>query len=165
MLTIRTYKPSDSEAVRQLFAQGMLDFSLGTNMEDAVKKYIDRSLSDDLADIPANYLNRPKNNFWIADLSGQVKGIVGIQKHSAEEAELRRMSVAGDARRQGVAWKLLEAVEDFCREQGYSQIFLTTSSLLTPAIAMYQKYGFQLTGSEQYGLMLIYRYKKMLNGA
>jgi len=40
--------------------------------------------------------------------------MVDIQKRSNEEAELRRMSVAGDARRQGIGWKLLETVEEFC---------------------------------------------------
>ena len=162
MLTIRTFKASDAEAVRHLFAQGMLDFAQDTDLEGAVRSYIDRSLSDDLADIPSNYQNHPKSNFWVADLAGQVKGMVGIQKHSAEEAELRRMSVAGDARRLGIGWKLLETVEDFCREQGYSQIFLTTVSQLVPAITMYQKYGFDLTGLEKYGVMSVHRYVKKL---
>ncbi|MDA1218442.1 MAG: GNAT family N-acetyltransferase [Chloroflexi bacterium] len=162
MLTIRTFKLTDAEDVRQLFTQGMLDFAQGTDLENRVRSYIDRSLSDDLADIPSNYQNHPSNNFWVADLSGEVKGMVGIQKHNDDEAELRRMSVAGDARRQGIGWKLLETVEDFCHEQGYSQIFLTTSSPLVAAIAMYQRYGFQLTGMEQYGQMSIHRYLKKL---
>ena len=98
----------------------------------------------------------------MADLSGQTKGMVGIQKRSDEEAELRRMSVAGDARRQGIGWKLLETVEEFCQEQGYSQIFLTTVSQLVPAITMYQKYGFEVTGLEIYGIMSVHSYLKKL---
>ena len=162
MLTIRTFHPADAAAVRQLFARGQLDFAQGTDLEGAVRTYIDRSLSEDLADIPSNYQNQSSNNFWVADLAGQVKGMVGIQQRSEAEAELRRMSVARDARRQGIGWKLLVTVEDFCREHGYSQIFLTTVSQLVPAISMYQKYGFQLTGLERYGAMSVQRYVKHL---
>ncbi|HEU0020073.1 MAG TPA: GNAT family N-acetyltransferase [Dehalococcoidia bacterium] len=162
MLTIRTFQPTDAEAVRQLFARGQLDFALGTDLEAPVRAYIDRSLSEDLADIPANYQNHSGNNFWVADLAGQVRGMVGIQKRSEAEAELRRMSVARDSRRQGIGWKLLETVEEFCREHGYSQIFLTTVSQLVPAISMYQKYGFQLSELERYGVMSVHRYIKYL---
>ena len=162
MLNIRTFIPSDAMAVHHLFAQGQLDFAQGTNLEEPVRAYINRSLSDDLSDIPSHYQNHPENNFWVADLSGQIKGMVGIQKRSDEEAELRRMSVAGDARRQGIGGKLLETVEEFCQEQGYSQIFLTTVSQLVPAITMYQKYGFELTGLGKYGVMSVHRYLKKL---
>jgi GNAT superfamily N-acetyltransferase len=139
-----------------------LDFAQGTDLEEAVRRYIDHSLSDDLSDIPFNYRNRSGDNFWVAEQAGQVRGMVGIQKRSEAEAELRRMSVARDARRQGIGGKLLETVEDFCREQGYSQIFLTTVSQLVPAISMYRKYGFQLTGLEAYGVMSVHRYIKHL---
>jgi ribosomal protein S18 acetylase RimI-like enzyme len=162
MVTIRPFTPADSDAVRQLFARGQLDFAQGTPLESAVRTYIERSLSDDLSDIPSNYQNRSGDNFWVADLDGLVSGMVGIQKRSEAEAELRRMSVARDARRQGIGWKLLETVEEFCREQGYSQIFLSTVSQLVPAITMYRKYGFQLTGLEQYGVMSVHCYIKRL---
>lgn len=162
MVTIRTFHPTDAGAVRRLFAEGQLDFARGTQLEEAVNRYIDRSLSEDLSDIPSNYQARSGSNFWVADQAGLVRGMVGIQKRSEAEAELRRMSVAREARRQGIGGKLLETVEEFCREQGYSQIFLTTVSQLAPAISMYRKYGFQLTGLEAYGPMSVQRYVKHL---
>ena len=162
MLNIREFIPSDVMAVHHLFTQGQLDFAQGTDLEEPVRAYINRSLSDDLSDISLHYQNHNKNNFWVADLSGQIKGMVGIQKRNNEEAALRRMRVAADARRQGIGWKLLETVEDFCQKQGYSQIFLTTVSQLVPAITMYQKYGFELTGFEKYGVMSVHRYLKKL---
>ena len=162
MLTIRTFLPADAEAVRQLFARGQMDFAQGTKHEAEVQRYVDHSLLEDLADIPANYLNQSRNSFWVAEIGGQVKGMVGIQQRSTEEAELRRMSVAGDARRQGVGWKLLDTVETFCLDQNYSQIYLATVTHLQPAISMYQKNGYQLTREDQYGQISVQHYLKFL---
>ena len=148
-LKIHTFQPSDTEAVHHLFARGMMDFAAG--FEEDIRAYVRHSLADDLADIPSHYLKEPGGHFWVAELDGQVVGMVGIQRRSDAEAELRRMSVASEARRQGIGWKLLEATETFCREQGYQRIRLTTVDLLQPAIAMYQKFGFQLVGEERYG--------------
>ncbi len=162
MLTIRTFRPADAEIVRQLFARGQIDFAQGTKQEAEVQRYIDHSLLDDLADIPASYLNHPRNSFWVAEIDGQVQGMVGIQQRSTEEAELRRMSVAGDARRQGIGGKLLDTVETFCRDQNYSQIYLATVTHLQPAISMYQKNGYQLTREEQHGQLSVQHYLKLL---
>ncbi len=149
MLNIRTFRPADAGAVRLLFAQSLMDFA--GNSTHAVESYLESSLADDLADISFHYLRLPGDHFWVAEVEGQIKGMVGIQRQDEREAELRRMSVAGDARRQGIGWALLETTESFCREQGYRQIRLTTVTLLQPAIALYLRFGYQLTGEDQYG--------------
>ncbi len=149
MLNIRTFLPADAGAVRLLFAQSLMDFA--GNATQAVESYVERSLADDLADISLNYLQSPGDHFWVAEVEGQIKGMVGIQRRDDTEAELRRMSVASDARRQGIGRALLETTDSFCREQGYQQIRLTTVTLLQPAIAMYIRFGYRLTGEDQYG--------------
>lgn len=159
---IRTVQPSDAEAVRHLFARGMMDFATG--FEEDMRAYVQHSLADDLADIPFHYLTPPGSHFWVAELDGQVVGIVGIQRRSDAEAELRRMSVATQHRRQGVGWMLLETAEAFCRKQGYQRIRLTTVDLLQPAIALYQKFGFQLVGQEPYGKITGAHFVKRLTG-
>ncbi len=162
MLQIRIFHPTDSDAVRRLFAGGQMDFAKGTELEEEIRSYIRRSLSGDLSDIPGHYQNAPRNNFWVAEADGEIKGMVGIQYRSDEEAELRRMSVASDTRRQGIGRRLLETVETFCREQCYQRIQLTTATQLQPAIAMYQRYGFHLVGAGQSGKILTQRYVKDL---
>ena len=161
MVTFRTFRTRDSQAVRDLFARGLADFSAG--YETQVEKYIQQSLDDDLADIDLHYLASPDNHFWVADLGGAVKGMVGVQWRSDEEAELRRMSVASDARRQGIGQGLLETVEEFCREKGHQRIALTTVTLLVAAIPMYERFGFRLAGEEPYGLISAQHYVKDLS--
>ena len=163
MLQIRTFQPADAETVRRLFANGQLDFARDTNLEEEVRRYIQRSLLDDLADIPHHYQSQSGSDFWVAEVDGEIKGIVGVQRRSHEEAELRRMSVASGSRRQGIGRRLLETVEDFCRQEGYQRIHLTTVSQLQPAIAMYQRCGYQLTGQEAYGNIMGQHFVKYLD--
>jgi GNAT superfamily N-acetyltransferase len=160
MIKIRSFETQDADSVRSLFSQGLMDFAQGSERE--VGGYVQESLSDDLADINASYMDDPANHFWVADEDGVVKGMVGVQWRSDEEAELRRMSVASTARRQGVGLMLLETVEGFCRDRGHRRIILTTVTLLEPAIAMYQRFGFQLTGEESYGRISAQHFAKEL---
>lgn len=160
MVKIRTFRPSDSESARNLFSQGQMDFAAG--LEEPVQRYIDLSLSADLADIPRHYLTESGSHFWVAEVRGAVQGMVGVQRRSEEEGELRRMSVAAGARRQGIGWKLLEAVEAFCREQGYHRIALSTVNYLQPAMAMYLKFGFRLVDQKPYDVFTEYFFVKEL---
>ncbi len=162
MLEIRSFQANDAGPVRALFATGLTEFAAG--YEAAVKNYVQQSLDDDLADILAHYFSHPASHFWVAEFDGQVKGMVGIQYRSDEEAELRRMSVASDTRRQGIGVRLLETSEGFCRRQGYSRIRLTTVTLLQPAIALYQKSGYRLVGEDQYGSISGQHFVKELSG-
>ena len=163
MLNIRSFRPADAGAVRRLFAQSLMDFA--GNSTQAVESYVESSLADDLADISFHYLRSPGDHFWVVEIEGQIKGMVGIQRRDEREAELRRMSVASDARRQGIGRALLETTESFCREQGYQQIRLTTVTLLQPAVAMYTKSGYQLIGEDEYGEITGQHFVKRLDGS
>ena len=160
MVTYRTYKPEDYEAVRDLFRNGLMDFA-GEN-EGEFSRYVQQSLDDDLQDIAGQYLDSQNNHFWVAEAEGRIVGMVGVQRRGEEEAELRRMSVAADFRRQGIGVGLLETAQEFCRERGYKRLRLTTVSQMTAAIAMYRKFGFRLVGEESYGRLLGQHFLKEL---
>lgn len=149
MLEIRTYQDEDKGEVKRMFARG-LEVHIRA-MPRFLPGFIERALREDLDDIPGCYLAEEGCHFWVADLDGTVKGMAGIQRHSDEEAELRRVSVEGDTRRLGIGSKLMETAENFCREQGYRRIRLTTVTRSAAAVSMYRKYGYELTGAEQLG--------------
>ncbi len=152
-LVIRSFHPADAGAVRTIFARGQLDFAEGTPLENAAREYVQHSLTADLSDIPAHYMRPPGSHFWVAERSGEIVGTVGVQRVNAEEAELRRMSVASAFRRQGIGRRLLETVEEFCRRNGYSRIALSTVLHLEPAVRMYTASGYQPTRQAPYGPM------------
>lgn len=149
-INIRTFVPGDLAQVQELFVSGLMGFAEGVEIE--VRSYVDNSLKADLADIPGQYLSHPRGNFWVVESGRALLGIVGIQPtEREEEAELRRMSVASSARRQGIGRRLLETTEDFCREKGYLRICLSTVDILQPALAMYRRFGYTRVKEEPYG--------------
>ena len=152
-VTIRSFRPGDAPAVRAIFTHGQLDFAEGTPLEVEARAYVQRSLAADLSDIPAHYMRLPGSHFWVAEHRGEIVGTVGVQRVNAEEAELRRMSVASASRRQGIGRQLLQTVEDFCRGNGYSRVALSTVIHLEPAVHMYTACGYHPVRQEPYGSM------------
>ena len=160
MVSIRQFRPEDAPEVIRLFTEGQRQFSAGFEME--IEAYIEESLRGDLQNIPLHYLSEPGGNFWVAEVSGQVVGCAGVQRQSAEVAELRRMSVDIRWRRQGIARRLLEEVEGFALRYGYQRLCLSTITPLKPAISMYERAGYELTGKSQYGAITVLHYVKQL---
>ena len=52
------------------------------------------------------------------------------------------MSVSGDARGLGLGRKLIEAVFERAKKDGFSRVYLTTSNGQATAIKLYRKMGF-----------------------
>jgi GNAT superfamily N-acetyltransferase len=119
---------------------------------------------DTTADIPLWYAG-----FWVAEQGGTVVGMVGVRtdflpgvappRHDWHErddiAELRRLRVAPEARRQGIGAALTNAVIDWCRANGRTTLYLHTTSPQAPARALYEALGFEnighvLTGEWEY---------------
>ena len=57
-------------------------------------------------------------------------------------AELSRLRVADDMRRQGIGTRLTRTAIDWCRVQGFRTLVLNTTTPQKPAIALYKKLGF-----------------------
>jgi putative acetyltransferase len=62
--------------------------------------------------------------------------------------ELRRMYVAPEARRRGVARQMLVFAEDECRRRGLQSLTLSTSELQGEALALYRAAGYRLQKEE-----------------
>jgi ribosomal protein S18 acetylase RimI-like enzyme len=88
---------------------------------------------------------------WLARAEEQVAGCVGLrrlpgrQEREPEDvkcAEIKRMYVRERYRGQGIAARLLEAVENFARQTGYAWIYLDTASNMAAAARLYERNGF-----------------------
>ena len=146
MLTVRQFRAEDADAVRDLFAHAQDDvadsYSHTAADREGFHEYIDGALNHDLAHVERSYLQRPGNNFWIAEMDGQVVGCIGAYRRDDEEAEIRRLAVDRSARRRGVASKLLDQAEEFCRDAGYARAIVWTANHMTAAIAFLQRRGY-----------------------
>eukprot|EP00667_Euglena_gracilis_P021728 EG_transcript_23904 len=114
-----------------------------------LRRYVRKSLTEDLADIPAFYSAAgagPGSMFWVAcaeadGMEPVVVGHVALERKTAEVAELRRMSVRADYQGCGVAKQLCQTLLDHAKRSGFETVILTTSNGQRPAIALYRRSG------------------------
>ncbi len=71
-------------------------------------------------------------------------GCGAIKKFDEKTAEVKRMFVKPDYRGQGVAAKILSALETWAIELGYQYCILETGQKQPEAIALYKRSGYQL---------------------
>ena len=87
-------------------------------------------------------------DFRVCEQDGHLLGMFGIERHDPITAELRRMYVAPDMRRRGIARAMLIHAEIACRDAGYRHLVLSTSELQPAAIALYEAMSFRLVREE-----------------
>ena len=146
-MRIRRYRPSDQGAVIALFRESMWELA-PPQLGGAFQSYIERAIADELGRIEEYYFRDPRQHFWVAE-EGRVLGMAGIEKHTDDAAELRRMAVERSRRRKGIARQLLATAEAFCREQGYRRIVLSTSELQAAAERLYESSGYARVREEK----------------
>ena len=87
----------------------------------------------------------PDGYFLLARLDGRPAGCAGICRCEGERtAELRRMYVAPEARRLGVARALMNALEEKARVLGYAMLRLETGPEQPEAVRLYETGGFSV---------------------
>ena len=143
---IRPYREADQPAVIGLFRQFMAELA-PPQAKQSFDAYVALAVREELSRIADYYLAKPGQGFWVAELGGVV-GMVGIERRSSREAELRRMAVETSHRRRGIGRELLRVAEDFCAESGYEAIVLSTSELQVAAMRLYEAGGYRLAGTE-----------------
>ncbi|MES2812447.1 MAG: GNAT family N-acetyltransferase [Bacteroidota bacterium] len=71
-------------------------------------------------------------------------GCGGFKEFDPNTAEIKRMFVHPDQRGKGIASIILNELESWAKEFGFTSYILETSPKLTSAIALYKKTGYQL---------------------
>ena len=85
----------------------------------------------------------PGQSIWIVEDGERIVGSLAIVKFSEIEAQLRWLLLVPEIRSQGIGRKLVEEALDFCRDAGYSSVFLWTVNTLPIAAKLYQSMGFR----------------------
>lgn len=92
----------------------------------------------------------PSGAFLVARLDETPAGCGGVRRYIEGVAELKRMYVAPEARRRGVARALLRALEDAARRLGYERLRLETGLRQPEAMALYEAAGYEVIDSYGY---------------
>jgi putative acetyltransferase len=130
---IRRATRADEAAVREIVFGILGEYSLTPD-----PGHVDR----DLYDLDAHFFAGGGMFDVAEDADGRLVACCGTHMKSAEAAELRKMYVRREARRQGLGQRLLERALAFARAAGCARMELETASVLKEAMAMYEKAGF-----------------------
>ncbi len=108
--------------------------------QDQVQRYGGR----DEAHVEAVEFDPPDGGFLLAYADGVPVGCVGWRSldEGEEIAELKRLYTVPEVRRQGLAARLVAAIEENAREHGRKRIVLETGRKQPEAIALYTKLGY-----------------------
>ncbi len=99
---------------------------------------------------PIEKLITPDYYFIAARKEGELLGIASFRRMPADKenppyVEIKRLYVPGKFRGLGLATRLMDALEDKAREEGYSEACLETGISQDEALGLYEKRGYQKT--------------------
>lgn len=136
-IKIAIFNTADQVAVKVLVLDGLAEH-FGE---------LDPSLNPDLDDIAASYAGAV---YLVARRGNQVVGCGALIPLDGETGEIVRMSVAADARRQGIGTMVLEALTAAAREFGLKRLVLETTVDWHDLRRFYERYGFTFTHEQDH---------------
>ena len=132
-ILIRNYRPTDATAVRALFAT---DRVAGGAAPPAVP--------DDLQQSDEACVDAQGCRFWVAEERGELVGLVGLLRESAQVGRLRRLRIAPRFRETTLPVQLLRSALQYGREQGLLKIVFVTDVQEQEAVAIFGPCGYRL---------------------
>lgn len=91
---------------------------------------------------PDNPPTPPGGTYLIAYKGGTPVACGALRPIDEATVEVRRMFVLKSVRRSGLGRRMLAALEDEARRMGYKVMRLETGDRQTPAMALYESYGY-----------------------
>lgn len=131
-VSIEPFQSQDQQAVRSLVLAGLAEHW----------GQVDPALNPDLNDMAASYKDA---TFLVARLDARIVGCGALVPRSDQTAEIVRMSVASEFRRQGIGREILTRLCQEAGKSGYRRIVLETTSTWDDVIRFYERFGFRVT--------------------
>jgi GNAT superfamily N-acetyltransferase len=92
---------------------------------------------------PADVYRAPLGDFLLLLRDGETIGGGAFMSHDDETVELKRIWTRADLRRQGLARRIVEALEASAAQLGYTRAYLTTGFRQPEATALYLSLGYR----------------------
>lgn len=120
------------------------DFGRLVNQLDAYLRILDGDEHEFYAQF--NKTNLLKNAL-ICYENEEAVGIGAYKEYDANTVEMKRMYTLPEHRGKGIAKAILTELENWAKEEGYTQAILETGYLQKDAIGLYQKLGYTITAN------------------
>jgi putative acetyltransferase len=95
---------------------------------------------------PREAVIEPGGEIFLALDGTEVVGTAAVLAHDDESAEIAKMAVAPSHQGCGISNLLMEACLAHANRMGVKKVLIVTNSELAPALGLYMKYGFRITG-------------------
>jgi ribosomal protein S18 acetylase RimI-like enzyme len=92
---------------------------------------------------PEEALLKPGGAILMAEFEGEIAGTVALRKIDGTTFEFTKMAVDNKFQRKGIAEALSHASFKKAKALGADKVILYSNSVLTPAISLYEKLGFE----------------------
>lgn len=79
----------------------------------------------------------------IASINGNAVGCAGLKAYSDSDAEIKRVWVEQDYRRNHIAEEMMDRIERKARELGFQRTILQTRPIMKDAVGLYLKRGYR----------------------
>jgi GNAT superfamily N-acetyltransferase len=149
-IEFRPYVASDFQAVADLWTRVNRELA-PAGMEGLFEQYIATTIEGELSRLLDVFSSAKRNAFRVVELTGgshRIIGTFGIECHSGDTTELRRMYIDVGLRGCGLAPRMLRAAEDMARQFGFSRMIVSTADIQRAAFRFYTKSGFKRVRSE-----------------
>lgn len=111
--------------------------------EEVQAEYVVRYGSGDMTEMSDADFEPPNGEFLVVfDEAGEPVGCGGWRAHGDGDAEMKRVYVRAAARRQGLAKRIVAAVEESAAAAGRKRVILETGPRQPEAVAMYGLLGY-----------------------
>ena len=139
----RPYVVADFEAVADLWTRVNRELA-PAGMETLFEQYIATTIAGELSRLLDIFSQARRNAFWVVELadgSRRIVGTFGIESHSSDTTELRRMYIGASRRGCGLAEHMLRTAEATARKLGFSRMIVSTADIQRAAFRFYTKVG------------------------
>lgn len=130
-ISIRDYYTS--EDVKNIIEKQRLFYAESHGWDDTFLSYLYDTFKADIEKI------------WVAESGNQFAGCIGLVNDDEKTGQLRWFLVDPSFQRKGVGSRLIKALVQYCKENGYERIFLWTVRDMSTARPLYKKNGFEIT--------------------
>ncbi len=136
-MLIRSFRPDEINYVIEVH----MDF-YGTTygFDETFRSYVGDAINEFLKSFDVE-----KENLWIVEDGGKPAGSIAIVKVDEATAQLRWFILEEHVRGTGLGRALMTIAVDFCKKNGYHQIYLWTVDQLDAARHLYRDFGFTVT--------------------
>ncbi len=133
-LIIRSFMDQDQIVVSELYTEGLLAGQIAPNDTGA-----------DIENIHEAYFENERHHLWIAEVDGDVVGMIGVASDEEHTAEIRRLRVRKEYQHTNIPARLLQTAINHCHHHGYLKVRLDTRFERDAALDIFEKIGFQHT--------------------